>query len=252
MSSATAALQEGDALLGTWVKLPAVEVVELMAIAGLDFVIIDLEHAPMSLETAATLIALSSARGVRPLVRVVERTPAHVARVLDAGAEGILIPHVDSAAQARAVVEAMRFPPGGRRGSGRMTRAGGWGAMSRTEYIATGDAAWCIPQIESPEGASNIKEILSVDGVDAVFLGAGDLSLAMGATPASEDVVRVLDEVRAACAAAEVPWGEASRDASTARRQVDAGARFVTLSNDTSVLLTSVRTMVADVRGGLR
>lgn len=249
MTAGTSDLDAGRPLLGTWVKLPAVEVVELMALAGLDFVVIDMEHAPMSLETAATLMTIASARGLRPLVRVADRSPAHLARVLDVGAGGLLIPHVDSASEAEAVVDAMRFPPRGHRGSGRMSRAGGWGATSRDAYMAQGDAVWCIPQIESRDAAAEIAAILSVDGVDGVFLGAGDLSQSMGLTPSAPEVVAVLDEVRSACRAADTPWGEASRDGAAAGRSIDAGASFVTLSNDTSVLLTTMAGMVADATG---
>src|SRR5690625_2362200 len=97
-------LDRADVLLGTWVKLPAVEVIELMAAAGLDFVVIDMEHSPMSFETAATLIAMAAAHGMRPLVRVADQEPAYLARVLDTGAGGLLIPHVESAEEAERIV----------------------------------------------------------------------------------------------------------------------------------------------------
>lgn len=241
---------DGDtAQLGTWVKLPAVEVVELMALAGLDFVIVDLEHAPLDLSQAATLMAIASAHGLSPLVRVSDTSPAAIARVLDAGAAGLLIPHVDSADQAAAMVDAMRFPPRGHRGSGRMSRAGAWGAVGREEYLARGAAVRCLPQVESTAAVDDVEAILAVDGVDGVFLGAGDLSMELGTTPADPQVRGLLDRVRQACAAADKPWGSAAIDGAAARRDIDAGAAFVTLGNDTSALLRSMRAMVAAAQG---
>lgn len=234
---------EGPAALGTWVKIAAIEVIEVVALAELDFVIVDLEHAPIGIRDASTLIAMADARGVSPLVRVSDTTPAGIARLLDIGAAGLLVPHVDTGAEAAAIVDIMRFPPHGHRGSGRNSRAGGWGATGKDEYLDRGAATLCIPQIESPTSVDNIDDILAVDGVDAVFLGAGDLSLAMGLTPAAAEVREQLDRVRAACTRTGTPWGAAALDGTGARRQIDAGAGFVTLGNDTSALYNAMSSM---------
>jgi len=108
-------LDREQAPLGTWVKLPTVESVELMALAGFDFVVIDLEHSPMTLESAATLIAVARGRGTCPLVRVPDHSPAWIQRCLDAGASGILAPHVDTVDQAQSVARSARFEPAGTR-----------------------------------------------------------------------------------------------------------------------------------------
>lgn len=236
-------------LLGTWVKLGSVEVVEILALAGLDFVIIDLEHAPLAIDQASILITLADARGLSPFVRVSDTSPPAIGRILDAGAAGLLVPHVDTADDAAAIVDAMRFPPVGHRGSGRNSRAGSWGAGGRDDYTDRGAAVLCIPQIESTTAVDNVDAILAVDGVDAVFLGAGDLSLSLGTTPADPDVRALLDRVRSACKATSTPWGAAALDGTAARRQLDAGCGFVTLSNDTSALLSAMRSMVADATG---
>lgn len=233
----------GEPSLGTWLKVPAVEVVEVLALAGLDFVIIDLEHAPLSIRDAATMITLADARGMSPFVRVSDTSPAAVGRILDAGAAGLLVPHVDTGEEAAAIVDAMRFPPVGHRGSGRNSRSGAWGATGRDAYLERGAAALCIPQIESLAAVDNVEDILAVGGVDAVFLGAGDLSLAMGLTPAAPEVRERLDRVRKACKTTGTPFGAAALDGAAARRQLDLGASFVTLGNDTSALYGAMSAM---------
>ena len=100
-----------DAPVGTWLKIPAVEPVEIAAFAGLDFVIVDLEHAPLTLETAYRSIGVAAPSGVAPLVRVPDHGAATIQRVLDAGAHGVLVPHVDTVEAAVAVARAARFPP---------------------------------------------------------------------------------------------------------------------------------------------
>ncbi|WP_460406810.1 HpcH/HpaI aldolase family protein, partial [Actinophytocola sediminis] len=194
--------------LGTWIKLDTTESVEIMADAGFDFVVIDLEHAPLGLDTTARMIALALAARLRPLVRVPANDPATLGRVLDAGAAGILLPHVDTPEQARRAVAAMRFPPLGERGAGGTSRAGRWGLRPRAEYVRVGNEdVLCIPQLESVAAFEAAADILAVDGVDAVFLGAGDLSLSLGLTPNDERVRDLLATGRAAAAAAGKPCG---------------------------------------------
>ncbi|HWO65208.1 MAG TPA: aldolase/citrate lyase family protein, partial [Umezawaea sp.] len=112
---AALARTDGPAL-GTWVKLPVMESIELLALAGFDFVVIDLEHSPIDLETAYRLIGTATHLGVAPVVRIPALDAGVVQRILDAGAEGVMLPHVDTVAEAEAAVRAIRFPPVGVRG----------------------------------------------------------------------------------------------------------------------------------------
>ena len=183
--------------LGTWIKLATTESVDIMASAGFDFVVIDLEHAPLDLTITARMIGTALAYGVDPLVRVPDQQATTIQRVLDAGAKGVLVPHVDSAAEAERVVAATRFPPLGTRGAGGTSRAGKWGLLPRADYIRTGnEEVVCIPQLESPAAIDAAAAILAVPGVDAVFLGAGDLSLTLGVEMGDPVVRRSLDRPR--------------------------------------------------------
>ncbi|WP_328453794.1 HpcH/HpaI aldolase family protein [Amycolatopsis sp. NBC_00438] len=236
--------------VGTWLKIASGEPVEIMAYAGFDFVVIDLEHAPLDLQTAYRLINSAAALGVTPIVRVPDTTASTIQKILDAGAMGILVPHVDTVEQAAAVGRACRFPPHGVRGAGGTSRAGAWGLRPNAEYLATGnDEVLCIPQLESVEAIKAAPEILALDSVDAVFVGAADLSMSMGSAPSSPDVLDLIaSAIEAAHAAGKrcgLAFGGVPERAAQAVRD---GCDFVLLSNDTTMLADAARTLVKAFR----
>jgi 4-hydroxy-2-oxoheptanedioate aldolase len=235
--------------LGAWIKLATTESVEIMADAGFQFVVIDLEHSPLDLDTAARMISLSLAARILPLVRVPGHDTATIGRVLDAGAGGILVPHVDTPEDARRAVSAMRFPPSGTRGAGGTSRAGRWGLLPRAEYVRVGNEdVLCIPQLESEAAINAAPEILAVDGVDAVFLGAGDLSLSLGLRPNDPRVLELLAAGRAAAASAGKPCGAASAGIEAAVRATELGHGFVVVGNDATMLARAAHGLVGSVR----
>jgi 4-hydroxy-2-oxoheptanedioate aldolase len=241
----------GAPRLGTWIKLATVESVAIMADAGFDFVVIDLEHAPLDLGLTAQMINLATAYGVDPLVRVPDHGGSTIQRVLDAGARGILVPRVDSADDARRVVAATRFPPEGHRGAGGTSRAGRWGLLPRSEYVRIGNTeVVCVPQLESPEAIASAAGILAVPGVDAVFLGAGDLSLALGATPADPAVRDLLDQASSAARDAGKPCGVACANADAAVRAAARGHEFLIMGNDATMLARTAHSMTRAFREG--
>ena len=231
--------------LGTWIKLSSPESVEIMAYAGFDFVDIDLEHTTLDLGAASTHIAMARALGVYPLVRVPDHGLSVIQRVLDAGAAGVVVPHVDTAAQARAVVRATCFPPRGDRGSGGTSRAGRWGLLPRADYLEYGnEQALCVVQLESEVAIRNTREILAVDGIGAAFVGTADLSMSMGVAAGSDEVDRLTTSALAAAAAAGVPIGTASATSDQARAALARGYDYVVVSNDTSILASGGRAIV--------
>ena len=231
--------------LGTWIKLSSPESVEIMAHAGFDFVVIDLEHTTLDLGAASTHIAMARALGVDPLVRVPDHGLSVIQRVLDAGAAGVVVPHVDTAAQARAVVRATCFPPRGDRGSGGTSRAGRWGLLPRADYLEYGnEQALCVVQLESEVAIRNTREILALDGIGAAFVGTADLSMSMGVAAGSDEVDRLVTSALAAAAAAGVPIGTASATIDQARAALARGYDYVVVSNDTSILASGGRAIV--------
>lgn len=230
-------LGQQRAALGTWVKLPTVESVELMALAGFDFIVLDLEHSPISLETASTLIAVARGRQICPLVRVPDHSQSWIQRCLDAGASGILAPHVDSVDEARTVARAARFEPTGTRGVGPTSRAGDWGMTPMKRYLADGSEATVIAQIESDTGVQNSQAMVAEGGVDALFVGPVDLSVSLGTTADQPEVTRRIRHVVEQCLAASLPCGTAiGADPDRAAALAEEGFSFIMVSNDATIL----------------
>ncbi|MET9809975.1 HpcH/HpaI aldolase family protein [Streptomyces halstedii] len=236
--------------LGTWLKMGAVEPVEIMAFAGYDFVVVDMEHAPLDLQSAYRIIGSAAALGLVPIVRVPDKNPSTIQKILDAGAEGVLVPHVDTVEEAEAVGRACRFPPHGTRGAGGTSKAGLWGLRPTEEYLAQGnDRVLCIPQLESVQAVGAARDILSLDGVDAVLVGAADLSLSMGATPTSPEVLELVGRAVSAAHAAGKKCGLAFGAApDRAVQAVRAGCDFVVLHNDLSLLADAASSLVRAFR----
>jgi 2-keto-3-deoxy-L-rhamnonate aldolase RhmA len=234
--------------VGTWVKLPTIESVQILAHAGYDFVVIDQEHAPIDIRTAYQLISTATAEGLLALVRVEELKPSAIQRILDAGAAGVLIPHIDTPEQAELAVRSVRFPPMGIRGAGGTSRAGRWGTLPTTEYLASGnETALCIPQLESKLAIDNVEKIAATNGIDALFVGVADLSMDMGTTPTDPEVVRLYLHALDSAHQAGKPCGFASGTAAGARAALDQGFDFVMASSDTAMLLGEAANIVRTV-----
>jgi len=171
-------LRSGQPLRGVFNSLPSPAIVEMCGYAGFDFIIIDNEHGSAGFETTENMLRAARASGIVPVVRCLRHD---ISRVLDMGASAVQIPMVASAAEARDLVQQVRYPRGGRRGSAFSPRAAGYGAfpgIAHTERSNAGIAL--IVMIETPEAVAQAGEIAAVEGVDAVFVGPNDLSHAMG------------------------------------------------------------------------
>jgi 4-hydroxy-2-oxoheptanedioate aldolase len=220
--------------LGAWVKIPAPESVELLALAGFDFVVIDAEHAAIDVRTTATMIAVARGCGVAPFVRVAGTAPRDVQVPLDAGAAGLFVPHVEDTAGARDAVRATRFPPLGRRGASNSGRAGRWGLGELGDYLRSGnDAVRLVVQAESAAALAAIADIGAVAGIDAVFIGPTDLAVSSGL-----DDRGVGDLVAAAerrCADHGIVLGTTAADDASDLLQ-RRGYAFVVLGADTTML----------------
>lgn len=183
-------LCHGERLVGSFVKTPTSHTIELLGDLGFDFVVIDEEHGPFDRGTIDHAILAARAAGTAAIVRVADASPAKLLSVLDDGATGVLVPHVSSPEKARAVVAACRYR-GGKRGISNTTRAGGFGRRGLWEHVDTQDAeVTVIAMIEDPEALDVLDEIVSVEGLDAVFIGRGDLTVALGASDQNAPSVR--------------------------------------------------------------
>ena len=190
-------LRGGEAVVGSFANVASPEAVELLGWAGFDFVIIDAEHGPASIETVANMVRAAEASETTPIVRVATNEPQNILRHLDTGAQGLQMPMVNGPTDAQRAVGAALYPPQGRRGLAGV-RAGGFGLReSVSDYAATANEQMLvIIQIETMEALVNLDAIISVPGIDVVFFGATDLSSSMGIPGQTRDerVVNAINE----------------------------------------------------------
>lgn len=242
-------LGPGDACkFGTWVKLGTLETLEMLAIAGFDFVVVDMEHAPHSLESAYRLIVGAQAFGMHSLVRLPDAGGTLVQRLLDSGADGVLVPRVRDVVQAEAVAQGLRFSPAGLRGLGITSRAGHWGLKSTAEYVANGDTAtFRGVQLEDADALRDAARILAVPGINAAFVGPGDLALSTGKPANYPDNAALIDGLLATCQERRIPCGTAVGDANAARQARARGFSFVMVSNDCSLFAKAAQALVRGI-----
>ncbi|TCP45096.1 4-hydroxy-2-oxoheptanedioate aldolase [Tamaricihabitans halophyticus] len=235
-------LRAGERLRGGLLRIPADFLVELAGVAGLDFVLIDCEHGPADLITVQQHIVAAQAHGLGVLVRVGRAEPDFVLRVLDIGAEGIVVPHVDTPEDARRAVRAAHYPPRGDRGFATYSRAGSFGAVSIAAHLANAaDTTLVVPMLETAGACAAAADIAAVDGVDALLVGPADLSVSMGYSegPAEPAVQAMLDKVVAAAEVAGRPMFHIVGTAEQAR-SLPAGAVVFNLAH---VLLGTFRSL---------
>lgn len=220
-------------VLATFVGANSPEIVEILCATGFDAVCIDAEHGAFSSADLEGACRAAAAAGSQALVRV-DGIP-QIAHALDAGAVGVVVPQVESAAQAHAVVDAVRYPPLGHRGAG-IGRAAGYGTRF-LDYLATAnDDIAAIVQIETVAGLAEVRSIAAVEGLDGLFIGPGDLSVSLGVPPGSPEHLAAMDEIAAAAREFGVPLGLWCPDVAAVERWAARGARFFLVSGDLGML----------------
>ena len=236
-------LNAGKPSVGSWLNLASPLAAEVMAAAGFPWLTVDTEHSPFDMELVAHTFRAIEARGAIPLARAWDHDPVTSSRLLDAGAWGLVFPHVSTPQQAENLARAMRYPPRGTRSVG-SARCG----LYRPDYrqIAN-DSVLCIPQIEDLEGVENAEAIARVDGVDIGFLGPADLAMSMGVEPGHADHEAALQRFREGCARTGKPCGIPTADAASARQRIAEGFLFIDLGNDLGFLNSTARQMRAEV-----
>lgn len=242
-------LREGRVQYGLWLSLADPVAAEIAAGAGFDWVLIDGEHAPNDLRTTLHQLQAVGGYPVSPIVRPVSGTPEAIKQLLDLGAPTLLVPMVESAEQAVALVHATRYPPRGGRGVA-TARASRWG-RTPGYWADADDETGLVVQVESLAGVAAIDAIAAVDGVDAVFVGPSDLGAAMGHLGAAghPDVVAAVVAALGAIVRAGKPAGVLTTDATLAATYRDAGATFIGLGVDTLLLARATSALLASVRG---
>jgi len=246
-----AALREGRAVSGPIVnEARSVSFVKMMAQAGHDFLFFDMEHAMFNWETVFNLVQMSLVSEITPFIRVTDLSYPLVARALDSGAQGVIIPRVETKEQVENAISYARYPPLGRRGAGGESR---YGYVRRDPGTAIEEAnaeVMVIVQIESEMGVANLDEMASVPGVDVVLVGPQDLSISLG-IPGQTTHPRFIETVQhivETCKARGIPIGQVEREAAAFQRWFDMGIRLLCCNTDANMMFQSAARDVAALR----
>jgi 4-hydroxy-2-oxoheptanedioate aldolase len=235
-------LHQGEASIGTWLTLPNTTAAALMARTGFEWLTVELEHTPVTFETAAVSFAVISACGKIPLVRIPWNTGENIKRVLDIGAYGIVVPMVNTKAEAEFAVEAARYAPLGNRTIGGQLHAANFETDSATYYAKANDEIMVVVMLEHVKGIEKADEILSVPGIDAFFIGPNDLHNSMGKPPMfdseEKEFVQAIDHLLALGKKHRVPSGIHVADAAAAQRRMAQGFQFIAISSETGMMLS--------------
>jgi 4-hydroxy-2-oxoheptanedioate aldolase len=231
------ALAEGRQQIGLWSSLCSNYTVEVIAGAGYDWILLDMEHSPNDLEALLSQLQATAPYPTHPVVRVPWNDMVTIKRVLDVGAQSLLIPYVSSVAEAKSAVAATRYPPAGVRGVAGTTRASRFGRVQG--YARKAQEEICVlVQAETKQALDNLEEICAVEGVDGVFIGPADLHASLGYTgeTANPAVVPMIEEAMRRIRKAGRAPGYLSPVEADAKRMLSAGGLFVAVGADIGLL----------------
>ena len=243
-------LRSGRCLYGIWAGLADAYAAELLASIGYDWLVIDAEHAPNDLRSVLAQLQSVAAYSTEAVVRLPVGDPVLIKQLLDAGALTLLVPMIESAAQAKQVVAATRYPPAGFRGVGSaLARSSRWNQVGA--YLQRASEEICVlVQVESAPGLGEVASIAAVDGVDGVFFGPADLSASMGLLghPGHEAVQAAIRSGIAITRAAGKAAGVLATDLQLAKTYRDAGANFVAIAVDATLLVSAAKEQLVAAR----
>ena len=246
-----AKLKRGEPSVGTWLNLAEPVAAQLMARAGFDWLTVEMEHSHVTFEHAARSFAIIAATGCVPLVRVPFNTTENIKRVLDTGAWGIVVPLVNSRAECEAVVRAARYRPVGQRTIGGQLGPANFATDAATYFARANDEILVVVMAETAEAVANIDDILSVPGIDAVFIGPNDLHASLGAAPAFDSDLPAFNDALARILASAKKHGVAPgihvADAAQAKRRIAEGWQFIAISSEVGMMLSHAAQIVKDL-----
>jgi len=242
-------LRAGETLAGTWVKTPHPHVVEVLGLSPLDLLVLDAEHAPFDRGQLDACIMAASGVGKPVLVRPASGAHEQILNALDCGADGVIVPHVRSAEEARAVVRACHYVSGGRGYAG-SSRAAAYTTIGMGRHREQSAGVIVIAQIEDREAIDAIDGIAAVEGIDALFIGRADLTISFGVqTPDDPVVVEAVERTCAAGRAAGRTIGMFLSRTADIQEWRDKGASLFVLQSDQEFLLSGARILAADIKG---
>lgn len=256
MNKLKSRLQAGEILFGPWCVIPSADVTNIIATAGFDFIIIDMEHGPINIETALDMARAAQAEDCSPIVRFGTINESDILHALDIGVEGVITAHVESAEDAERIVSMARYYPVGRRGFSPYTRAGGFCGGDITQHANLQNEKIVIGVIlEGKCGIENIDSILAVEHIDLVYIGAYDLSQALGIPGQIHDprIREQLDTcIKKIKKAGLAAGGFVAKNGADIKWMVDMGMQFITYLPDCAAIQTGMTAAVHDFKTVLK
>jgi 4-hydroxy-2-oxoheptanedioate aldolase len=245
------AIAQGQQQIGLFVTLPSAFTAEAMAACGFDWLLFDTEHAVGDPMTVFAQLQAAAPYPVSTAVRPVSNDPVVIKQLLDMGAQTLLIPYVQNAAEAKAAADAMRYPPKGIRGFAGITRATRYGTVK--DYARHAEEELCLlVQVETISALGEIEEIARVDGVDGIFIGPADLAASMGhvGNPDHPDVVAAIEDAIARIRKAGKPAGILSLNQDFVRRCIGFGTVFTAVDVDSAILIRHATQIARSFKSG--
>lgn len=244
------ALRDREPQIGLWAGLASAYTSEILAGAGFDWLLIDGEHAPNTLDSTLAQLQSVAAYPVAPVVRPAWNDPVQIKQILDTGAQTVLVPMIQSAEEAAGAVAAVRYPPQGIRGVGSaLARASRWNRIPN--YLERANDEMCVlVQIETPAGIEALDAILAVDGVDGVFIGPADLSASMGylGQPEHPEVEKTIDDAIARIVRSGKAAGILHSGVAQAKHYLSLGATFVAVGVDAVLLARAAEALAGEFK----
>ena len=243
------AILAGRQQVGLWCMLPGSFATEALAGAGFDWMLLDTEHSPSDVLPVLPQLQAAAAYDVATVVRPAANDPVLIKRFLDIGAQTLLIPYVQSAAEAEAAVAAVRYPPRGIRGVAGLTRASRFGRVEGYAKVAEQEICLLV-QVETQQALDNLEKIAAVDGINGVFIGPGDLSASLGRAGElfHPEVVAAVESGISRVKAAGKPAGVLTYNLDFARRCMELGSVFTAVGADLSILIRGVETLAGEFK----
>lgn len=242
-------LGQRRAPIGTWLMAASAATAEALGYAGFDWLLVDMEHVPVEYRDLWQLLQAIDCSGAQPVVRVAANDPVLLKRALDLGAFSVMIPFIEDAEQARAAVSAVKYPPQGSRGYAAVHRASRYGTW-RGYGEKANDTVTCILQIESVRALDNLETIAAVPGVDALFLGPGDLSASCGhlGNPAHPDIQALISQAVQRAHAVGMPIGIVGANPQLVSHYLRLGYDFAAVASDMALMMNKAAEFLTALR----
>lgn len=255
MTSLRDSMSQGKPAVGTWNTVANPLITETLAVSGLDFVLIDMEHGPFDIKNVSNYCNACTKHNATPIVRIPKDSDWMALQALDQGAKGVIVPHVESQKQCQDFVDSLKYYPEGKRGFSPFTPAGSFGSTPIDEFVEkSNNETITAIIIESLKGLKNIDSILEVKGLDVVFFGSFDLSQALG-IPGDTRNEKVLGEIKAATAkvieSGKVAGGYLAQNADDLKWALELGFKFLVYNVDTNILRTKIANDLSEFRNQL-